>query len=133
MTQTQPTVLIADDEHHIRCVLGDRLRKQGFTVIEAGDGEEALSLAREHKPDAIVTDLQMPRMTGLEFALAAKSDSTLASTPFILLTARSYLASPDLIASTNIRATLAKPFSAREVVDKVSQILASDQGLKQAA
>lgn len=133
MTQIQRTVLIADDEHHIRCVLGDRLRKQGFTVIEAGDGEEALSLAREHKPDAVVTDLQMPRMTGLEFALAAKSDSTLASTPFILLTARSYLAAPDLIASTNIRATLAKPFSAREVADKVSQILSSDQGLQQAA
>lgn len=133
MTQSQKTVLIADDEHHIRCVLGDRLRKQGFNVVEAGDGEEALSLARERKPDAIVTDLQMPRMTGLEFALAAKSDSVLAATPFILLTARSYLAAPDLIASTNIKATLAKPFSAREVVDKVSQILATGNDLAQAA
>jgi CheY-like chemotaxis protein len=123
MRQNAQVILIADDEHHIRCVLGDRLRKQGFVVVEAVDGEEALGLARQHRPDAIVSDLQMPRMTGLEFALAAKSDSVLAETPFVLLTARSYLAAPDQIAATNIRAILAKPFSAREVVEKVSEVV----------
>ncbi|MBU6414281.1 MAG: response regulator [Planctomycetes bacterium] len=133
MNQNAGTILIADDEHHIRCVLGDRLRKQGFVVIEAGDGEEALTLARQHSPLAIVSDVQMPRMTGLEFAQSAKSDSTLATTPFILLTARSYLAAPDQIAATNIHAILAKPFSAREVVDKVMELLNRGQGMRQAA
>jgi len=126
-------ILIADDEHHIRCVLSDRLRKQGYTVIEAGDGEEALALARQNTPAAIVTDLQMPRMTGIEFALAARSDSNLAEVPFILLTARSYLAAPDQLTTTNIRAILAKPFSAREVVEKVAEILSSQGESRKAA
>lgn len=133
MNANAQVILIADDEHHIRCVLSDRLRKQGYTVIEAGDGEEALTLAKQHRPAAVVTDLQMPRMTGLEFALSAKSDSVLCETPFILLTARSYLAAPDLLAATNVRAILAKPFSAREVTDKVGEILNQSLDAKKAA
>lgn len=133
MNQNAPVILIADDEHHIRCVLGDRLRKQGFVVVEAADGEEGLALARQHRPVAIVSDLQMPRMTGLEFALAAKSDSVLSATPFVLLTARSYLAAPDQIAATNIQAILAKPFSAREVVEKVSEVVNGDREARKAA
>lgn len=133
MNQNARVILIADDEHHIRCVLGDRLRKQGFVVVEAADGEEGLALARQHRPVAIVSDLQMPRMTGLEFALAAKSDSVLSATPFVLLTARSYLAAPDQIAATNIQAILAKPFSAREVVEKVSEVVNGDRESRKAA
>lgn len=133
MNHNARVILIADDEHHIRCVLGDRLRKQGFTVIEAGDGEEGLGLARQHRPDAIVSDLQMPRMSGLEFALAAKSDSVLNGTPFVLLTARSYLAAPDQIAATNIRVILAKPFSAREVAEKVSELVNGPAETRKAA
>ena len=59
-TVNQHTVLIADDEHHIRFVLGDKLRKAGLTVIEATDGEEALTLALTHIPSLIISDLQMP-------------------------------------------------------------------------
>ena len=129
-----PTILLADDEHHIRLVLADRLSKAGFAVLQAADGDEALQLAREKLPSFIITDLQMPRMSGLDVCLNLRSHPTTASIPAILLTARGYLASTSEISRTSIREVIAKPFSAREVVDRVRAILAeSSPSIRSAA
>src|SRR5207248_2962957 len=72
--QTNPLCLvIADDEAPIRMVVGEKLRSAGFIVHEARDGEEALELVRVHLPVALVTDLQMPCMNGLELCLALRA------------------------------------------------------------
>src|SRR5712671_1932349 len=65
----RPLVLLADDEAHITCVVAEQLRKAGFSVATARDGEEALELALRLHPTLVITDLQMPRMSGLDLAL----------------------------------------------------------------
>ena len=61
-------ILVADDESHIVQVLALKFRNAGHDVIEATDGEEALDLVRGHRPDVVVTDMQMPFMNGIELA-----------------------------------------------------------------
>lgn len=113
---TARTIVIADDEAPIRLVVGDKLRSAGFTVVEARDGEEALELVRKHCPSGVVTDLQMPYMNGLELAMAMKADAATANTPVLLLTARGHVLSNDMLAQTNIKRVMSKPFSVRDLL-----------------
>lgn len=118
-----PTIVIADDEAHIRLVVGEKFRSEGFTVIEARDGEEALELVREHRPDVIVTDLQMPYMTGVELCAKVAADPQTARTPALLLTARGHIVDPKSLGATVIRRTMAKPFSAKALFENVRALL----------
>ncbi|XOV75802.1 MAG: response regulator [Phycisphaerales bacterium] len=117
-------VLIADDETPITSILRSRFEKAGFRVRVANDGQEALDLASEEAPDAVVTDLQMPRKTGLEFAQAMKAEPRLSEVPVLLLT-RGYIVEPGEQDKTNIRSIMAKPFSANEVVRCVLDMVGS--------
>ena len=81
-------ILVADDESHIVQVLALKFRNAGHDVMEASDGEEALELVRRHRPDVVVTDMQMPFMNGIELARALLSDPETASIPVLILTAR---------------------------------------------
>lgn len=120
-------VLVADDEAHITHVLALKLRNAGFDVRTAHDGEEAFELAVQDPPDILITDLQMPYMTGLELSIKLKKNASTASTPIIMLTARGHALSESDLAGTNIRMVLSKPFSPRDVLEKVEQVLgASD-------
>jgi two-component system alkaline phosphatase synthesis response regulator PhoP len=123
------TILLADDEAHITCVMSAKLRASGFDVIVARDGEEALALAVEHRPRLIITDLQMPRMSGLEMAQRLMADPGTREIPVVMLSARGYIADPAEMAKTNIRTVISKPFGARDVVRQVLEIL----GLNDAA
>jgi len=120
---TSPMILLADDEAHITCVVGQKLRSAGFGVTTARDGEEAFELACKVRPALIVTDLQMPRLSGLELAVRLKQTPQTARTPLVMLTARGYILEPQAIAQTNIRHLLAKPFSAREVLRLVVELV----------
>ena len=62
-------ILVADDEAHIRHIVSTKLSNAGFEVVTASDGEEALEVCLAEKPDMIITDLQMPYMTGVEFCI----------------------------------------------------------------
>lgn len=117
------TMVIADDEAPIRMVVGERLRSAGFTVHEARDGEEALDLVRQHVPTAIVTDLQMPCMNGLELCTAMRADPRTAHIPALLLTARGHVLSDDMLARTNIKRVMSKPFGVRELLNFVQETL----------
>ncbi len=129
----QSTILIADDEHHIRCVLGDKLRKAGLHVIEASDGEEALALTLRHIPALIISDLQMPRKSGLDFCIAAKAHATTSHIPAILLTSRGYLAPTSELVNTGIIDVIAKPFSAKEILVRVQEILSTSKPQQRSA
>lgn len=118
-------VLIADDETPITSILRSRLEKAGFRVRVAHDGQEAYELALAEAPDVVVTDLQMPRRSGLEFAQAMRAEPELADVPVLLLTARGYIVEPDEQEKTSIRAVMAKPFSANEVVRCVLDLVGS--------
>jgi two-component system phosphate regulon response regulator PhoB len=119
----KPIVVLADDEAHITCVVAETLRKAGFAVSTARDGEEALELALRLGPVLVITDLQMPRMSGLELALKLASAERTAKTPVIMLTARGYILDQTMLDRTNIKAVMGKPFSAREVVRRATELV----------
>jgi DNA-binding response OmpR family regulator len=118
-------VVLADDDAHITCVVAMQLEKAGYKVTVARDGEEAFDAILQARPALVITDLQMPRMSGLELALKLRQTPEVASTPVIMLTARGYLADESLLTKTNIKRILAKPFSAREVVKLAGEVIAN--------
>ena len=78
-------VLIAEDDEDIALILTRLLKRAGNTVLRAPDGQAALELAVKHRPDAVLTDLGMPRMDGLELTRAIRADPHLADTPIVML------------------------------------------------
>jgi len=120
------TILVVDDEPHITHVLALKLRGAGYTVETAGDGEEGFELARQIIPDLIITDLQMPYLTGVEMCQKLRATSETSKIPALLLTARGYGLAPEDLATTNILEMLTKPFGPREVLEKVRIVLADD-------
>ena len=116
-------VLIADDEAHILAIVSMKLRNAGFDVITAVDGEEAMELVVAEKPDLLITDNQMPYLTGLELCKKLRQSGLAPSLPVIMLTARGHDLDSADIAAAGISDVLAKPFSPREVLQKVVQLL----------
>lgn len=82
-------VLVVDDEAEIRELCRVNLEFEGFDVVEARNGNEAIELARRHRPDLVFLDLMMPGVDGWDVLHALKTDDDLASIPVILLTAKS--------------------------------------------
>ncbi len=81
------TILLADDNPQILGMLAARLEKRGYTILTAGDGEEALELARTKAPVLVVLDVMMPKKNGWEVARALKQSATTAQIKVIVLTA----------------------------------------------
>lgn len=116
------TILVADDEHFLTFMLAARLRDCGADVLVAANGEDALLLACEHLPDLVLTDFQMPRMSGLELAKKLKESPETADIPLIMLTARGHRVPPAELAATSIRHLISKPFSLRELLSVIGEI-----------
>jgi len=116
-------VLVADDEAHIRHVVSMKLRRAGFEVITAQDGEEAVELCREELPDLIITDYQMPFMTGVEFCTAIRNVENCKSIPAVMLTARGFDVDALEMAQAGITRVLEKPFSPREILAVTKELL----------
>ncbi len=116
-------VLIADDEIHIIHVVAIKLKNNGFDVISASNGAEAYDLACKESPDVIVTDYQMPFMTGLELIEKLRANEQTKETPVILLTARSFAITEETQQSLNVEACLSKPFSPKELLKSIQDIL----------
>ncbi|HTP92205.1 MAG TPA: response regulator [Xanthobacteraceae bacterium] len=82
----RPTVLVVDDDPAVRSLLAKSLEKEGYRIISAGNGVEALALAREHRPQAITLDVLMPQMDGWDALKELKADSALRDVPVIMVT-----------------------------------------------
>lgn len=124
----KPLVLVADDEAHILHVVSLKLRNAGFDVLTAHDGEEAHDLALQHHPALLITDFQMPFMTGLELCVKLKANPDTTDIPAIMLTARGFAMAEDDLKLTNIAAVLSKPFSPRDVLAKVQELINHQAG-----
>ena len=116
-------VLVVDDEIHIVQVVAIKLRNNGFEVLTAEDGQQALEIATSQKPDIIVTDFQMPVMTGLELIKELRKRSDTSDIGIIMLTARGFSIEDDQKDQLNISACLSKPFSPRELLEQVEKVL----------
>lgn len=79
-------VLLAEDDPQILALVADRLGKLGYEVVETSDGDEALSLVRDQRPDAVVLDVMMPGRSGWEVCRSIREDEDLAGTAIVMLT-----------------------------------------------
>lgn len=121
------TVLVVDDEPDLRELLEVNLNKDGFRVIHASTGEEALELASRETPTIIILDVMLPGLDGFEVCRRLKADTRTKSIPVIMLTAMTE--EPDIVAGLELGATdyITKPFSPRVVRAKVKAALRSRQ------
>jgi len=120
-------ILAVDDEAHILHVVSMKLRNAGYEVITAVDGEEALELAKAERPALVITDYQMPYLSGLEFCKALRADEATRGIPAIMLTARGFDIDAQDMIDAGIAAVLAKPFSPRELLEKVNSLLSESE------
>jgi two-component system response regulator ResD len=113
-------VLIADDEPQIREILRIYFEKEGFTVVEAGDGEEAMQKINSERPDILILDVMMPVMDGLEVCAQVRKKYDI---PIIMLTAKDEDDDRILGLETGADDYITKPFNTREVVARVNAVL----------
>ena len=122
--------LVVDDEFHIIQVVAIKLRNNGFEVITAENGEQGLEFALSEKPDIVVTDYQMPVMTGLEFIENLRSKPEGQDVPVIMLTARDFSIEEETKSRLKISACLSKPFSPRELLENIPCYCGNEQTTK---
>jgi DNA-binding response OmpR family regulator len=118
-----PLVLCADDDEDILALVSLRLRRAGFEVVTAADGDAAVELARQHRPALAVLDVMMPKRTGYEVLEALRGDAALRELKVILLSARVQEGDVARGMEAGADAYLAKPFKAQELVAKVQELL----------
>ncbi len=117
------TILVADDESHILHVVSMKLTNAGYRVLTAHDGQEALEIAQQEKPDLLITDYHMPILSGLELCQRLRQDAATAKIPAILLTARGYNLEKEDTERSGILMMLSKPFSPRQLLATVNDVL----------
>lgn len=116
-------ILVVDDESHILHVVSLKLRNAGFTVVTGSDGQEGLDLAHSELPDLIITDFQMPQLSGLELCRRLRQEPATSHIRAIMLTARGYQLGPQDAEQSGIRRMLSKPFSPRHLLATVNEVL----------
>lgn len=116
-------VLVVDDEVHIVHVVAIKLRNNDYEVISAENGADAFELARAEKPDVIVTDFQMPIMTGLELVENLRQCAETKDIPIVMLTARGFAINDEQRRDLQISEFLSKPFSPKELLRTIEDIL----------
>lgn len=92
-----PTVLIAEDNLDARDVMSELLQANGFTILVAQDGEEALEILKSHKPDVVLTDIDMPHIDGLTLCHQIKQNPHTSDIPLILISGRPPIYQPDSV------------------------------------
>jgi DNA-binding response OmpR family regulator len=116
-------ILVVDDEMYIVNILDFSLGSEGFMVVTAANGEEALRKAVESPPDLIVLDVMMPKIDGFEVCRALKAKDETKHTPIILLTAKDRDADRKKGEEVGADAYMTKPFSPQRLIDKVRELL----------
>jgi two-component system, OmpR family, alkaline phosphatase synthesis response regulator PhoP len=117
------TILVVDDEAHILHVVSLKLQNAGFGVITAKDAEEAFDAALGATVDLVITDFQMPGMSGLDLARKLHKEPGKRELPVMLLTAHGLALEQVELAQAGVAVCLSKPFSPRELLAKVHELL----------
>ncbi len=118
-----PTVLVVDDSLSQRRAMGQLLADAGFNVITAGDGIEAVNLLKQTKPDAVLTDLEMPRMNGIELTAHIRSQASIKHLPVIMITSRTTQKHRKMAEEAGINFYLVKPVREDDVLAKLHLLM----------
>ena len=122
MTQSKK-ILIADDEPNIVISLEFLMKREGFDVSIAGDGEEAIAKIRSDSPDLVLLDVMMPKKSGFDVCQEVKGDPALSATRILMLTAKGRDTEMAKGLELGADAYMTKPFSTKELVDRVHELL----------
>jgi CheY-like chemotaxis protein len=115
-------IVVAEDHEDIRYVVKRALERAGHEVVAAADGKAALDAVRKHRPDVVVTDLDMPHMTGLDLCRAIRADRELRHIP-VVLASGSLLPGDERAAEVGASATLLKPFLPAQLLGLIASLL----------
>jgi len=127
------SILIADDEPNILISLEYLMKREGFTVHVARDGQEALDALRREKPRLVLLDVMMPRKTGFEVCQEMRADETIKDTLVLMLTAKGRETDVAKGLGVGADAYMTKPFATKDLVAKVRELLAAAPGAPGAA
>ena len=116
-------ILVVDDEIYIVHILDFSLGMEGYEVLTALDGEQALEMARVEKPDLIVLDIMMPKLDGYETCKRLKADADTKDVPVILLSAKGRNVDQKVGFEVGADDYITKPFSPRKLVERINAIL----------
>ena len=116
-------ILVVDDEIYIVHILDFSLGMEGYEVITALDGEQALEKARNEKPDLIVLDIMMPKLDGYETCKMLKAEEATKDIPVILLSAKGRNVDQKIGFEVGADDYITKPFSPRKLVERINAIL----------
>jgi len=122
----EPDVLVVDDSAAIRKILQRVLRQTGMairTIHEAGDGQEALEILRVHQPALVLTDINMPKMDGLQFLAAVKGSEKWRDIPVVMITTEGGEAKVGEAVKLGAAGYVRKPFTADQIKEKLAGIL----------
>lgn len=117
-------ILVADDEPNIVISLEYLLKREGYTVLIARDGQEALETIAREQPDLVLLDVMMPKKTGFEVCQSVRASDKLQATKILMLTARGRDTDVTKGLALGADAYITKPFSTLELKQKVAQMLA---------
>ena len=118
------TILVADDEPNIVISLEYLMKREGYTVLVARDGQEALDAIARDRPDLVLLDVMMPKKSGFEVCQAVRASEELQATKILMLTAKGRDTDLAKGLALGADAYMTKPFSTRELVQKVADMLA---------
>lgn len=116
-------ILIVEDNELNMKLFHDLLEVHGYTTLQTKDGREALELARTHRPDLILMDIQLPEVSGLEVTKWIKADDELKTIPVIAVTAFAMKGDEEKIRSGGCEAYIAKPISVNSFLDTIQKVL----------
>jgi len=120
-------VLLCDDEIHILRAAEFKLKRAGYDVHIASDGQEGWEAIEAQKPDILITDCQMPRLDGLGLVARIREHEETRDIPILMLTAKGFeLSSEKLAEKWNVLEVIAKPFSPRELLRRVDAVLSEE-------
>jgi DNA-binding response OmpR family regulator len=115
-TLVKPKVLIVDDEDFFRTIVANGFEREGYFVLQADNGEDAVEVASAELPDLILLDLVMPRLLGFEVCQMLRKDQRFAHTAIIIMSAKSYKPDMDKAAELGADAYVVKPFEFNDLI-----------------
>jgi two-component system cell cycle response regulator DivK len=117
------TVLVVEDNDLNMKLFHDLLEAHGYQILQTKNGKDALRLAREHHPDLILMDIQLPEISGLEVTRLIKSDDSLSQIPVVAVTAFAMKGDEEKIREGGCEAYIAKPISVAHFIETVQRFL----------
>ena len=120
-------ILVVDDEIYIVHILEFSLTMEGYNILTAFDGEEAMRVIEQEKPDLVVLDIMMPKLDGYEVCRRLRKDDRFATLPVILLSAKGRSVDREVGLQAGADDYITKPFSPRKLIEKIRELLEREE------